>query len=110
MFVAVYEFEIKDGKDNEFRASWFKLTQGIYRECGSLGSRLHTTEKQNVFIAYAQWPDKETWQKNIGVHLGIHSTEYIKARTDMQACLVSCKTLYKLEVLVDYLQQTVLDS
>jgi len=104
MFIAVYEFEIKDGKDDEFRTSWLKLTQGIYRECGSLGSRLHTTEKQNVFIAYAQWPDKKTWQENVGVH----SQEYLKAKMDMQTCLVSSKTLYELEVLDDYLQQNVL--
>ena len=106
MFIAVYEFEIKDGKDSEFRASWLKLTQGIYRECGSLGSRLHRTEKENVFIAYAQWPDKKIWKENIGVQ----SSEFIKARTDMQACLVAFKTLYELEVLDDYLQQAVFSS
>lgn len=38
------------------------MTESIYRMRGSLGSRLHQSG-DGTWMAYAQWPDEETWRK-----------------------------------------------
>ena len=38
------------------------MTIEIRDNCGGSGSRLHKAE-DGAFIAYAQWKDKETWEK-----------------------------------------------
>ncbi len=100
MFVVMYEFIVKQGKEEQFRTSWLKTTEGIYKEFGSIGSRLHATEKENVFIGYAQWPSREQWEKD----KGDLSPEYSQARQTMRDCIESSGTLYELEVTDDYLQ------
>ncbi|HEV2801191.1 MAG TPA: antibiotic biosynthesis monooxygenase [Pyrinomonadaceae bacterium] len=61
MFVAVYRWKLREGLEENFRAGWLRLTLEIYRERGSLGSRLHRAE-DGTWVAYAQWPDRQTWQ------------------------------------------------
>lgn len=41
MFIAIYQFSVKPGHEHAFRQAWLALTQGIYLQRGSLGSRLH---------------------------------------------------------------------
>lgn len=60
MYAVVYRFTIREGADQQFRAGWRALTQKIYSECGSLGSRLHRVD-DTTFVAYAQWPSEETF-------------------------------------------------
>ena len=62
MFAVLYIFDVIPGKEKEFKKSWSDLTKLIYKYEGSLGSRLHIG-KENQFIAYAQWPDKNTWKQ-----------------------------------------------
>lgn len=62
MFTVIYRFQIIPGRDSEFRESWSELTKLIRKHRNSLGSRLHKSELENEFIAYAQWPDKATWE------------------------------------------------
>lgn len=103
MFIAVYEFEIKEGSESAFRAAWLEVTRGIYAQCGSLGSRLHASSQANVFVGYAQWPSRAQWEKD-HVLLG---ESYEQARATMRDCLVSSKTIHELEVCDDYLQSEV---
>ena len=100
MFIAVYEFEIKEGTEALFRKAWLEVTKAIYKKCGSLGSRLHLSDKPNILVGYAQWPSRDQWEK------GGELTDalYQKARNEMHNCLVQSKTVYKLEVSDDYLQ------
>ena len=100
MFVAVYEFEIKEGTEASFREAWLEVTRGIYQHCGSLGSRLHTSDKPNVLVGYAQWPSREQWEKDHE----IADDKFQQARNEMRRCLVQSRTVYKLEVSDDYLQ------
>ena len=102
MFVAIYEFEIKEGFEEKFKSSWLKVTQGIYSECASLGSRLHTTDKPNILIAYAQWPNKDTWC-NSEIQGDVIKAE----REKMRDCIVSSKTVYEMDTVEDYLQDQV---
>ena len=100
MFVAVYEFEIKEGTETSFREAWLEVTKAIYEHCGSFGSRLHTSDKRNILVGYAQWPDRETWEKDRPVI----DEKYHRARKQMLDCLVQSKTVYELEVSDDYLR------
>jgi quinol monooxygenase YgiN len=100
MFIAVYEFEIKDGKEQEFRESWLEVTKAIYQYCGSFGSRLHLSDKPNILVGYAQWPSREQWEKDSE----LTDPDYQKVWQQMRDCLVQYKTVYKLEVSDDYLQ------
>ena len=61
MFVAVYRWKLKEGQEQKFREGWRRRTAEIYRNCGSLGSRLHRAE-DGTWVAYAQWPDRQTWE------------------------------------------------
>jgi heme-degrading monooxygenase HmoA len=62
MFVAVYWWRVKPGKESQFRAAWRRGTELIQERYGSHGSRLHQ-DRDGRFIGYAEWPDEETWQR-----------------------------------------------
>ena len=106
MFIAVYEFEIKEGTESLFRRAWLEVTKSIYQNCGSFGSRLHTSERPNILVGYAQWPSKAQWEKDHQLTDAL----YQKARNEMRDCLVHSKTVYKLEVCDDYLQATLVPN
>ena len=61
MFVAVYGWWVKPGKEEQFREGWRRGTAAIVKKYGSFGSRLHR-EADGRFIGYAQWPDEESWR------------------------------------------------
>ncbi len=100
MFIAVYEFEIKEGTEAEFRQAWLEVTKAIYQYCGSFGSRLHHSDRANILVGYAQWPSREQWEKEHD----ITNEGYLAFRQKMRDCLIQSKTVYKLGVCDDYLQ------
>ena len=61
MFIALYRWKLKSGKEDQFREAWSQVTVAIREKSGSLGSRLHRSE-DGTWVAYAQWPSKEAWQ------------------------------------------------
>lgn len=99
MFIAIYKFEIHQDKEKEFIQSWEDLTKLIYEYEGSLGSRLHK-ESETVFIAYAQWPDEETFN-NSGDKLPEKANE---ARIVMREACHNIETLHRLEMMTDLLK------
>ena len=62
MFIALYRWKVKEGREKQFQEGWHRRTGEIYRHCGSLGSRLHRAE-DGTWVAYAQWPDRRTYDK-----------------------------------------------
>lgn len=62
MFVAVYWWRVKPGKEEQFRAAWRRGTEHITRRYGSYGSRLHQ-DRDGRFVGMAEWPDEATWQR-----------------------------------------------
>ena len=62
MFCVLYEFQIKDEFEKQFLQEWHDFTKTIITTQGSLGARLHK-RPDGAYIAYAQWPDRETWAK-----------------------------------------------
>lgn len=99
MFIAIYQFKVKPGKNADFISAWEALTQLIYEYEGSLGSRLHQQD-DTVYIAYAQWPDKETW-KNSGDKLPA-SADPIRKR--MKSACEQIETLFELDTVSDLLK------
>jgi heme-degrading monooxygenase HmoA len=61
MFIALYRWKLIEGREELFQRGWHRLTEEFYKPRGSLGSRLHRAE-DGTWIAYAQWPDKKTWE------------------------------------------------
>ena len=102
MFIAIYSFEVHPGQDKEFIDAWTELTKLIYLHEGSLGSKLHLN-KDGLYIAYAQWPDKTTWQ-NSGEKLPPEADNY---RNQMKSSCIEIKTLYELDSVEDLLQTKV---
>ena len=66
---------------------------------GGLGSRLHK-QNNNQYIAYAQWPDKLTWE-NAGNNLPEKSKSI---RQSMREACQLIETLYKLDVVDELLK------
>ena len=67
--------------EEKFRRTWREITQAIFTQHGSLGSRLHQSE-DGTFIAYAQWPDAKRWEhhnETLGIEL---------ARKEQLECLI----------------------
>lgn len=98
-FTVIYSFEVKDGMASEFVSVWTELTKLIYQYEGSFGSRLHHAQ-DGLYIAYAQWPDRETWAKS-GDRLPESAA---KTRKRMRECCSSIKTEYELTVVSDLLR------
>ena len=61
MFVAIYWWRVKPGKEDQFREGWRRATDAIVKRYGSYGSRLHR-EADGRFIGYALWQDEKAWQ------------------------------------------------
>ncbi|GEM_PF-379132 len=62
MFIAIYRWKLKKGKEDQFRKAWSEVTLALRQHYGSFGSRLHRAE-DGTWVAYAQWPSKESWQE-----------------------------------------------
>lgn len=100
MFIAIYKFKVISGKEQDFIKSWEDLTELISNFEGSLGSRLHK-ESEQVFIAYAQWPDKKTWF-NAGENLPEESKVVRKL---MKESCEKIETIHTMEIISDLLKE-----
>ena len=98
MFIVIYSFKTKKGQEQEFETAWRELTLLFRDYAGSLGSRLHLESGQN-YIAYAQWPDKETWK----TAKGKLPDEATKTRKTMRNAIDKIEILYELNVVDDLL-------
>ena len=98
MFTVIYTFNVLPGKVKDFIFNWEELTKLIYQFEGSFGSRLHHI-KDLEYLAYAQWPDKETWS-NSGSKLPEVASEFSK---NMKAACASSTTNFELTVVSDLL-------
>lgn len=76
MYCVLYEFKVKPDKIDDFRRAWRIVTENVVQDYNSLGARLHESETashaeqshsgespDNILIAYAQWPDYQSWQR-----------------------------------------------
>ena len=61
MYVVIYHFQVKDGREADFRKHWAELTHAVKKQPGSRGARLHAGE-HNFFVAYTQWESKKIYE------------------------------------------------
>ncbi|MCB9230314.1 MAG: antibiotic biosynthesis monooxygenase [Bacteroidia bacterium] len=99
LFSVIYSFVVKPGHSEAFEQAWKGMTELIFAHEGSLGSRLHLAGDLH-YIAYAQWPDRQTWE-NYGDKLPPKAKEYSQAMRD--AC-EKIDTLFKLDLVEDLLK------
>ena len=99
MFTVIYKFKLKPDKIQQFEENWAELTKLIAKHQGGLGSRLHKNDTLN-YIAYAQWPDRETWESEWKA-MPEHSKEI--SRKMKEAC-EERETLFELDVVSDLLK------
>lgn len=100
MFAVIYKFEVKPDKTKEFIQGWEGLTKIIRKHCGGLGSRLHQSDIPNEYIAYAQWPDEETWKNPSKNNLPSDTDHF---RQLMDDSLVKSETIHKMLLTSDLL-------
>ena len=105
MFAVIYSFEVRENHEDQFFKAWNGLTNLIYKHEHSLGSRLHKS-KENEYIAYAYWPDRETWE-NSGNNLPEQATSF---RNEMRDACIEIKTLFQLNLIDDLLRNRLFDS
>src|SRR5690606_27948649 len=53
--------------EHQFHETWERLTRVLQEQRGARGSRLHRTDN-GTLVAYAQWPDRETWERSCAMH------------------------------------------
>lgn len=99
MTAVIYKFNVKPGRSEDFIKAWKEMTELIYEFENSLGSRLHKQDEE-LYIAYAQWPDIGTW-KNAGDRLPDGASEL---RKKMKESCSTIETLHCLEVVEDLLR------
>ena len=94
MFVVINRMQVKPDQRQHFLACWRTVTEAIEESCGALGSRLLVAE-DGTYIAYAEWPDRETW-KACEI-----PDQYGDVDESMHEACETMETLYELEVVVD---------
>lgn len=65
-FCVLYRFRVHPDQEDAFVRAWTQLTHAIREHRSGLGSRLHRAE-DGVWVAYAQWPSRETWEDARGL-------------------------------------------
>lgn len=95
-FTIIYSFKIVDGKEIEFIHCWTELTKLIYQFEGSFGSKLFKANNK-LFIATAQWPDRETYDQS-GNNL---PEQAIDLRKKMRECCSEVKQEFELKSVVN---------
>jgi hypothetical protein len=61
MFLVLYQWRIKPGKEEQFREAWRRGTLAITKRYQSFGSRLGRTA-DGRFVGAAEWPDEQSWR------------------------------------------------
>ena len=98
MYAIIYLFEIKEYQEKNFIQTWKELTNLIKEHAGGLGSVLHKKDNTN-FIAYAQWPTKEIFEK-AGEKL---PKSVIDLRSKMNESIIKMTVLEKFDVIENLL-------
>jgi quinol monooxygenase YgiN len=98
MFCVVYRWNVKPEMEEQFRSTWREITEAIFKQMGSLGSRMHQAQ-DGSWIAYAQWPSREHWAR-VDTVIGVEAARALQAQ-----CLESpLEVLFELTVTDDLLR------
>ena len=101
MIIALYKMKVRKGKSEAFERAWTEVTEAIYATQGSLGSRLHSTKDDQVYVAYAQWPDMSTFEAADPTR---YDASQQAARHRLKETLASVEIMELMEVCRDHLR------
>jgi len=99
MLTVIYSFTLKPNHNKRFIAAWKEMTFLIQQYEGGLVSSLHK-KSEYEYIAYAQWPNRETWE-NAGNNLPPNATN---ERDKMRICCENMETTFEMDVVEDLLK------
>ena len=102
MFAVIYRWKLVPGREATFEEGWRAGTAAIAREFGGWGSRLHRGD-DGVAVAYAQWPDRATWESARQARMQ-HSNEEARLKYRSSFEPDSFETLFAGEVAADLLE------
>jgi hypothetical protein len=102
MFAVIYRWRIIPGHEALFEEGWRAGTERIAAEFGGWGSRLHYAGDQ-IYIAYAQWPDEATWKKAMETRMR-HSDDVARGKYLDAIEAGTFETLFAMPVVADMLQ------
>jgi hypothetical protein len=102
MFAVIYRWKLVPGREAMFEEGWRAGTVAIAREFGGWGSRLHRGE-DGVAVAYAQWPDRATWENAMQRRMH-HSDDEARDKYRSSFEPGSFETVFAGEVTADLLQ------
>ena len=74
MFLVLYEWRARPGKEAQFEEAWRRGTLAITRTYGSYGSRLGRTA-DGRYVGAAEWPDEATWKAAMAVGMAYDDPE-----------------------------------
>jgi len=97
MFCVIYRWKLHSGKEAQFEKAWAEATQLIRSHQGGLGSRLHHCSN-GTFIAYAQWPDQQTWEQASNIPLPEN-----QIMAQMKDAIASSEAPIQMDLLQDFL-------
>jgi hypothetical protein len=107
MYIVLYQWRVKTGKEEQFREGWRRVTEAIYQAFGSLGSRLHKIEG-GPWVAYAQWPSKEHFEQAQQKDILIDEAGYSMMKDSIEPG--SEEMTLCMEVTDDFLKKTILPT
>ena len=96
MFVMLYRWKLRLGKEEQFIAAWSDITDYFRREFDSLGSRLHLGD-DGLYYAFAQWKSAEDLEKAFA------ESEEIEAGKRMSEAIEERLPSVQLEIMADFL-------
>ena len=99
MYAIIYQFDVTRGQEEQFESLWQLVTETFMAHAAGLGSRLHKNETGS-YIAYAQWPDKKTWES---ARQKLPKSA-LKNLDQMRACCKSINVLFQMTVQNDLLR------
>jgi len=102
VFAVIYRWRVIAGREAQFEAGWRAGTEAIAREFGGWGSRLHKAEA-GVYVAYAQWPDRATWEKAMESRMR-HSNDEARRMYREAIAPDGFETLFAMDVTADLLE------
>lgn len=99
MFCVIYEYDVIPGKENDFKRLWHEIAIDVKELAGS---RLHKVmDKENIWVAYAQWPSREIWLAQGPLALKTNRAEMVKIMKETICNKITI--LLELEVVDDLL-------
>ncbi|WP_421753876.1 hypothetical protein [Croceimicrobium sp.] len=100
--VSLHYYSLREGKEQEFIATWKLLNDLNFRYGGSLSSRIH--RRANNYYEYILWPDRSTYLRSKSAL----PPAALALRARLRACCKKVDESLEMEVLEDLDNQHIL--